>query len=99
MLIFRKEEREDETNHKNEIREIKLITKRLENDIKDIRLASMEMKKEKREEETNHKNEIREIKLINKRLENDIKDIRISNMEMKTLLLKLWTKLEDENPQ
>ena len=99
MSIFRKEEREDETKHKNELREIKLINKRLENNIKDIRLASMEMKKEKREEETNHKNEIREIKLINERLENDIKDIRISNMEMKTLLLKLWTKLEDENPQ
>ena len=56
-------------------------------------------RKEEREDETNHKNEIREIELINKRLENDIKDIRISNMEMKTLLLKLWTKLEDENPQ
>jgi len=44
VCILRKEEREDETNHKNEIREIKLISNRLENDIKDIRLASMEMK-------------------------------------------------------
>ena len=38
------EERQEETNHKNEIKAIRLINKNLENDIKEIKTTLLEMK-------------------------------------------------------
>merc|ERR1711879_273186 len=40
----RMEERQEETNHKNEIKAIRLINKNLENDIKEIKTTLLEMK-------------------------------------------------------
>ena len=92
LCIFRKEEKDEEANHKNEVKEIKLSNRRLENEIRDIRAASLEMKTlllEEKYEEANHENEVKEIILINRRLENEIRD-------MKTLLLEMRLKEEEE---
>ena len=94
LCIFRKEEKDEEANHKNEVKEIKLSNRRLENEIRDIRALLLEEK----DEEENHKNEVKEIKLSNRRLENEIRDLRAASLEMKTLLLELRSKLEEERP-
>ena len=44
LCVFRKEEKDEESNHKNEVKEIKLSNRRLENEMKDIRAANLEMK-------------------------------------------------------
>ena len=55
LCVFRKEEKDEELNHKNEVKEIKLSNRRLENEIKDIRaemkILLLELRSSRLEEE------------------------------------------------